>query len=85
MMTRSLSAGRAIRQIPAIPDRRSQRCSSADEWFTQSPFDIQIQADFDAIPEADWDDYVRSTTAFTGWQGMLQKAGASYVERKLFT
>ena len=60
------------------------RYASADEWFAQSPFEIQSQDDFEAIPDAEWDAYVRRTTSFKSWQEMLEKAGAGFVEKKLF-
>ena len=34
------------------------RHQSVDEWFAASPFTIESQEDFQAIPDAEWDTYV---------------------------
>jgi hypothetical protein len=57
--------------------------SSLEEWFKKSGFKIESPEDFKAIPDADWDAYVRSSTSFSNWQEMLTAAGAQYVGKKL--
>jgi hypothetical protein len=48
-----------------------------------SGFKIESQQDFEAIPDADWDAFVRSRTRFQTWQDMQAKAGEEYVVRRL--
>jgi hypothetical protein len=48
-----------------------------------SGFKIESQEDFEAIPDADWDAFVRSRTRFQTWQDMQAKAGEEYVVRRL--
>jgi hypothetical protein len=62
----------------------SGKCGSLDEWFASSPFKIENQADFQAIPDGPWDEYVRSTTAFLSWRAMLDEAVGAYVKRQVF-
>ncbi|CAH1091336.1 hypothetical protein [Candidatus Nitrotoga sp. 1052] len=57
--------------------------SSADEMFTASGFKVETQEDFAAIPDADWDNYIRSISRFDGWQSMLGAAGQEWSKRKL--
>jgi hypothetical protein len=65
--------------------RRHTRFPSMQAMFDASPFKIASQADFDAIPDNEWDRYVRSSTTFPNWKDMMQAAGAAYVERKLMS
>lgn len=48
-----------------------------------SGFTIESREDFEAIPDADWDAFVRSRTRFQTWQDMQAKAGEEYVGRRL--
>jgi hypothetical protein len=48
-----------------------------------SGFKIESQGDFEAIPDADWDTFVRSRTRFATWQDMQAKAGEEYIARRL--
>ncbi|HVO12829.1 MAG TPA: hypothetical protein VMX54_18960 [Vicinamibacteria bacterium] len=60
------------------------RFGSVEAWLEKSPFRVDSQADFDAIPEATLDDYVRASTDFTTMHDMAQAAGAAYIKRRLF-
>jgi hypothetical protein len=57
--------------------------SSIDAWFAASGFTIESTADFEAIPDQEWDDYVRSTTDFASWEEMLKTAGSAYFTANL--
>lgn len=57
--------------------------SSADEMFKASEFKIETQEDFAAIPDNDWDNYIRSISSFDSWQSMLNAAGPEWAKRKL--
>ena len=57
--------------------------NSADEMFEKSGFKIESQADFEAIPDDQWDDFIRGNTSFPSWKEMLQAAGAAWARNKL--
>ena len=57
--------------------------SSVDEMFKASGFTIETQEDFAAIPDAEWDNYIRSVSSFENWQSMLGAAGQEWAKRKL--
>ena len=48
-----------------------------------SGFKIESQEHFEAIPDVEWDAFVRSRTRFQTWQDMQAKAGEEYVVRRL--
>ncbi len=48
-----------------------------------SGFKIESQQDIDAVPDADWDAFVRSRTRFQTWQDVQAKAGEEYRVRRL--
>jgi hypothetical protein len=45
--------------------------ANADEMFESSGFKIESQDDFSAIPDAEWDEFIRSISSFSDWQSML--------------
>lgn len=57
--------------------------SSADEMFEASGFKIQTQEDFAAIPDVEWDTFIRSISSFDDWQSMLGAAGQAWAKRRL--
>lgn len=93
-LKRLQSRARSLHGTHSVPIRdlltdqfmqKHTRFASVDEWFAQSPFEIQSQKDFESIPDAEWDSYVRTSTAFASWQDMLQKAGVAFAEKKLLS
>ena len=60
------------------------RYGSVDAWFEASPFKLRTTEDFEAIPEAEWDDYVRTTSDFESWRALLDAARKQYIRAKLF-
>lgn len=62
---------------------RYTRFASADELFEQSGFKIESPEEFAAIPDEEWDEYIRSVSGFSGWQAMLSKAGEAWAAKKL--
>lgn len=58
--------------------------ASFEEMLAQSPFTVDSAEDFKAIPDAEWDDYVRKTTRFSSWREMLQAAAAAWTKARLF-
>ena len=57
--------------------------NSADELFEKSGFKVESQADFEAIPDDQWDDFIRDNTSFASWKEMLQAAGVAWMKGKL--
>jgi hypothetical protein len=57
--------------------------SSADEMFERSGFKVESEQDFTAIPDDDWDAFIRANTSCFSWSEMLQAAGAAWAKAKL--
>jgi hypothetical protein len=54
---------------------------SFQAMLDSSPF---AEMEFDQIPDAEWDAYVRQSTRFMSWQEMLTDAAAEWVKGQLF-
>jgi hypothetical protein len=62
------------------------RCSgyaSIEELFEASGFKVESKADFAAIPDHEWDDFITRETSYSGWSEMQQAALASYAQKIL--
>jgi hypothetical protein len=59
------------------------RFNSADEMFEASGFKIGSQEDFEAIPDAEWDLFIRKNTSFTDWKEMLKAASGEWIKQQL--
>ncbi|MGD9637515.1 MAG: hypothetical protein AB7U85_00475 [Alphaproteobacteria bacterium] len=57
--------------------------SSVDELFENSGFQIENSDDFAAIPDKEWDTYIRSVSSFSDWHTMLSKASEEWAKKKL--
>ena len=57
--------------------------SSLDDLIKASGFTVESQADFEAIPDDEWDDFISKNTNFDSWQEMINSAGAIYARSKL--
>jgi hypothetical protein len=60
--------------------QRHSSFSTFQAMLDSSPF---AGMDFDAIPDAEWDVYVRQATPFASWQEMLKDAAADWVKKQL--
>ena len=60
-----------------------QRFGSADEMYQASGFKIETPEDFAAIPDEDWDAFIRSISSFADWKSMLNEAGKEWAAQKL--
>lgn len=69
--------------FPASFMRKYTRYRSWDKFLSGSGFAIASQADFEALPEADMDAYVRRATKFGSWKEMLDTATDKYAARQL--
>lgn len=56
---------------------------SFDEFIEESPWSVESREDFEAIPEDEFDEYIREHTDFPSWEVMYQTGGERYFERKL--
>jgi hypothetical protein len=54
-----------------------------ESFFDASPWEVEGQADFEAIPEDDFDAYVDENTEFPDWETMLDTASERYLERQI--
>lgn len=52
-----------------------------DAFLDRSPWPVETQEDFEAIPADELDAYVRERTGFDSWETMLSVAGREYVLR----
>lgn len=63
--------------------QRYTRCSSFEQMLEQSGFKVETTEDFKAIPDDEWDVYVRSISTFPDWNEMQQKALEEWTTKKL--
>jgi hypothetical protein len=54
-----------------------------DQFLERSRWEIETQADFEEIPEDQFDEYVDERTGFDSWETMLSAAGREYVMRQV--
>ena len=57
--------------------------SSSDDLFKASGFKVETTEDFESIPDAKWDDFIRSISSFDSWQAMLSSAGEEWAAKQL--
>jgi hypothetical protein len=62
---------------------RFTNVASFDALIEAGGFTVESQADFEAIPDAEWEKVIRAHTSFSSWQQMQEKAGEEYAARKL--
>lgn len=62
---------------------RCSRFQSASELFEASGFKVESQEDFAAIPDDQWDKFIRENTIYSNWQEMLKAAVAAWVKKEL--
>lgn len=63
-----------------------QRCTpfaSADEMYEASGFKIESAEDFAAVPDDEWDAFIRSVSSFADWQAMLAEAAKEWATKKI--
>lgn len=62
--------------------RRYSRFQSAIEKFEASGYKAETAEDFAAVPDDEWDQFVRTNTSFVSWHAMLGKAGRAWAARE---
>jgi hypothetical protein len=65
--------------------RKHTPFSDFDAMLAASPFPVNSAEEFRAIPDAEWDAFVRHNTRFSSWQAMLSVAGAEWMKDRLFS
>ena len=63
--------------------RRFTKVASFDALLEAGGFKVESQADFEAIPDAEWEKVIQAHTSFSSRQQMQEKAGEEYAARKL--
>ena len=63
--------------------QRYTKLASFEALIDAGGFNVESQADCDAISDAAWEKVVREHTSFSSWQDMLGKAAEEYASRKL--
>ena len=53
------------------------------ELLAASGFRVESQDDFRAIPETEWNEFVRLRSRFTSWEEMLSAASHEWISRKM--
>jgi len=56
---------------------------SMSEFFEQSPWTVESEADFHNIDEDEFDRYVDEHTGFSSWEAMLSAAAREWLTRQL--
>jgi hypothetical protein len=56
--------------------------SNLGELMGESGFPIESQDDFEAIPEEQWDAFIKQNTSFENWKEMLNAAGEEWIKKK---
>jgi hypothetical protein len=56
---------------------------SVATFFTESPWTVETETDFERIPEDEFDRYVADHTGFNSWEAMLSVAAREWLSRQL--
>lgn len=59
--------------------------SSFNELIEKSGYTVEVQEDFERIPDNEWDEFISANTQFSSWQDMLDLAGYEYSQQLLDT
>jgi hypothetical protein len=63
--------------------RRYTKVISFEALIEAGGFQVDSQADFDAIPDAEWEKVVREHTSFASWREMQEKGAEEYASKRL--
>lgn len=90
-MSRNVQALSGSHDIPAselFPPtfmRLHTKVASFEALLEAGRFKVESQDDFEAIPDAEWENTVRSYTSFLSWHEMQEKAAEEYFRKKIMT
>lgn len=63
--------------------KKNTGCESIEEFFEKSPWEINDEEDFEAIPPKGLDEYVDKNTVFPSWEEMIGTAGEEWIADQL--
>lgn len=63
--------------------RGHTRFGSFEEMLSASPWKVETTEDFGAIPNAEWDAFIRRETRFSSWTEMQKLAANEWVKNEL--
>lgn len=63
--------------------RRHSRHGSIQELFDAGGFKVESMDDFAAIPDAEWEREIRSSTDFADWKAMQEAAAAEWFHKRM--
>lgn len=62
---------------------RHTKFLSLHDLLAASGFKVESTEDFSAIPDDDWDKFIRSISNFQSWEAMLGAAGEDWLVKQL--
>lgn len=63
--------------------RKHTQFATIEALFEASPWTVDGPDDFAAIPDDEWDAFIRDHTSFADWQEMQRTGGEEWAARKL--
>jgi len=63
--------------------RRYSRVASFEALIEAGGFKVDSQADFEGIPDAEWEKVIRLHTSFSSWREMQEKGAQEYASKRL--
>lgn len=84
--TQALSGSHDIPASELFPPtfmRLYTKVPSFEALFEAGGFKVESQDDFEGIPDAEWENVIRSYTSFSSWHEMQEKAAEEYFMRML--
>ena len=69
--------------LPARFLKTHTQFDSVEDMMSKSGFKIESSEDFKAIPDDQWDAFIRGHTKFSTWKEMLQLAAADWTKNQL--
>lgn len=63
--------------------KRHSDFETFNELLDAGGYNVETQEEFEALPQEEWNDYIKKVTDFTDWQEMLTEAGTRYAGRRL--
>lgn len=54
-----------------------------EELLAASGYKVESPEDFAAIPDDEWDNYIRRHTSYASWQEMQQAAALAYTKKQM--
>ena len=63
--------------------RQCSRFNSASDFFEASGFKVETSEDFAAIPDDEWDEFIRANTSYATWKTMMGEAVKGWTAKKM--